>query len=126
MLGPLRFAASRPARTGGRAEDHIREVPALAALHAAGFTAEFFVDGAGLRVRGRERWYGADDVLIRDYYRFEGVSNPDDMSVIYVLEASDGTRGVLVDAFGTYASPAVGALLDRMRVEPPARLARAA
>ena len=126
MLGPVRFAAASPARTGGVPEDHTREAPALAVLEAAGFTAQFIADGDRLRVRGSRRQYGAGEVLIQDYYRFEGTSNPDDMSIIYVLEASDGTRGVLVDAFGSYASPAVGALVDRMRLDPPARPARAA
>ena len=55
-------------------------------------------------------------MTIRDYYRFEGTSDPDDMSIVYALEGSDGTRGILVDAFGTYADPAVGAVLDRMRI----------
>jgi len=38
------------------------------------------------------------------------------MSIVYALEGSDGTRGILVDAFGTYADPAVGAVLDGMRI----------
>ncbi len=53
---------------------------------------------------------------IVDYYRFEGASDPDDMSIIYALEARGGTRGILTDAFGSYADPAIGAVLDRMRV----------
>ena len=57
---------------------------------------------------------GGQDVRIVDHYRFEGTSDPDDMSVIYALEARDGTRGTLTDAFGTYADPSVGAVLDRM------------
>jgi hypothetical protein len=34
------------------------------------------------------------------------------MAVVYALESTDGTRGVLVDAFGIYADPEVGALLS--------------
>lgn len=40
------------------------------------------------------------------------------MSVIYAIEARDGTRGTLTDAFGAYADAAVGALIDRVPVEP--------
>lgn len=50
--------------------------------------------------------------------RFEGTSDPDDMSVIYALEARDGMRGTLTDACGSYADPAVGAVVDRMGVAP--------
>jgi hypothetical protein len=40
------------------------------------------------------------------------------MSVIYAVEMADGTRGMLIDAFGTYADPARPAILDRMEFEP--------
>jgi hypothetical protein len=33
------------------------------------------------------------------------------MSIVYAIEGGDGTRGTLVDAFGVYASPAVGRVL---------------
>jgi hypothetical protein len=59
-------------------------------------------------------------LTIRDYQRFEGVSDPDDMSIVYALESADGTRGALVDAFGVYASPAVAAVMERVRIERPA------
>jgi len=94
--------------------ENVREAPALAALRRRGFVASFAADGSELRVTGTDQRFRPEDVTIQDYYRFEGVSDPDDMSVIYALEASDGTRGVLVDAFGTYADPAVGALVARM------------
>ena len=36
-------------------------------------------------------------------YRFEGDSSPDDNSVLYAIESKGGIKGVLVDAYGTYA-----------------------
>lgn len=74
-----------------------------------------------LRIAGSDRRVRPEDVRIRDYYRFEGISDPDDMSVIYALEARDGTRGTLTDAYGSDADPAIGAAVDRMRVAPFAR-----
>jgi hypothetical protein len=97
------------------------EAPALAALDRRGFTAEFVVEREALRIAGSDRRLRPEDVRIRDYYRFEGTSDPDDMSVIYALEARDGTRGTLTDAYGSYADPAIGAAVDRMRVAPFAR-----
>jgi hypothetical protein len=38
------------------------------------------------------------------------------MSVIYAIEAKDGTRGTIVDAFGTYANPDVGAFLKNVKM----------
>jgi hypothetical protein len=118
-LGPVHAAAACPQSGGGTPVDHISEAPAITALEHRGFTAEFTIRDGRLRVTHTERSFRPEDVRIRDYYRFEGTSDPDDMSVVYALETSDGTRGVLVDAFGSYADPGVGALVGRMRVDPP-------
>jgi hypothetical protein len=120
-LGPLHEAASKVPDDGGCPVDHSHEVPALAALDRRGFTAEFVVEQEALRIAGSDRRVRPEDVRIRDDYRFEGTSDPDDMSVIYALEARDGTRGTLTDAYGSYADPAIGAAVDRMRVAPFAR-----
>jgi len=56
--------------------------------------------------------------MIREYHRFEGVSDPDDMSIVYAIESQSGTRGTLVDAFGVYSNPAVSAFLKDVPVEP--------
>jgi hypothetical protein len=105
-----------------------REVAALDALQRRGFSASFTAEAGRLRVAGSPRRLRPEHVSIRDVYRFEGTSDPDDMSVVYALEARDGTRGVLVDAYGTYADPDVGSVLDRVPVEraaqPEARTSR--
>jgi len=113
-IGPLHEAGTGPPTVHGSPVDHSREVPAMAALRRRGFTADFLVEGDTLRVAGTSRRLRPEEVRIVDYYRFEGASDPDDMSVIYTLEARDGTRGTMTDAFGPYADPAIGAVLDRM------------
>lgn len=118
MIGPVRNAATHPATKPELPIDHTHEMPAIARLERAGFTADFTADGNAVRVTGTTRRYAADEVRIRDYYRFEGASDPDDMSVIYAVEAHDGTRGMLIDAYGSYADPAVGDVVARMDVEP--------
>jgi hypothetical protein len=85
-------------------------------LARRGYTASFEPSAEGLRVAGRDRAYPVEELSIRESYRFEGASDPDDMSVVYAIEAADGTRGVLVDAFGAYADPAVGRVLRDMHV----------
>jgi hypothetical protein len=115
MIGPLRTAASNPATKPELPLDHTHEMPAILRLERSGYTAEFVAEGGDtLRVSGTERRYAAAAAHIHDFYRFEGTSDPDDMSVIYAVQTDDGTRGTLIDAFGTYASPEIGAILDRM------------
>ncbi len=58
-----------------------------------------------------------EDVTIVEYHRFEGASNPDDMSVVFVIETADGRRGTLVDAYGTYASPQVDTFVKQAKLK---------
>lgn len=44
-----------------------------------------------------------DEVSIVSFYRFEGVSDPGDNTILYVIETNDGTKGTLVDGYGAYA-----------------------
>jgi hypothetical protein len=70
---------------------------------AEGFTDDFKAQEDGLRSLRTDKIYQPDDVKIVNFFRFEGASSTDDMSILYVIEANDGVKGTLVDAFGTYA-----------------------
>jgi len=98
--------------------DQSREAIALAALARCGYVEEFVVRDGAVHIANTTRRFRPEDLHIRDHYRFEGISDPGDMSVIYALEARDGTRGTLTDAYGTYADPAIGAAVNRMRILP--------
>jgi|SRR5258708_1327382 hypothetical protein len=86
-------------------------------LRRRGFTDHFMVSGRKLLALEAGKPFLPRDVVIREYYRFEGDSDPDDMAVVYAIEGREGTRGVLTDAFGVYADPAVGAMLDILRID---------
>lgn len=73
-------------------------------LQQRGFKLDFTQKGEFLQcVQNPDLKLHPDDFEIVEVYRFEGKSNPSDMSVIYVLESSDGERGVLIDAYGAYS-----------------------
>ncbi|HEY7654236.1 MAG TPA: phosphoribosylpyrophosphate synthetase [Methylomirabilota bacterium] len=76
-------------------------------------------DGSLEVVRTGER-LRPEDLVIRAYYRFEGVSDPDDLAIVYGIESKGGARGVLVDAFGVYADPALGAVLQDVPIRQTA------
>jgi hypothetical protein len=52
------------------------------------------------------------DLVIREYYRFEGISDPDDMAILYAIESTSGVRGTLADAFGVYSDPATSEVMQ--------------
>ncbi|MCR5887509.1 hypothetical protein LRS06_06875 [Hymenobacter sp. J193] len=73
-------------------------------LSSDGYTQDFQVRGGRLCTIGSDsnKTYGPEDVTIVDFYRFEGESDPDDMSILYALETNDGVRGTISSAYGTY------------------------
>jgi len=91
-------------------------------LRKKGFTANFeFLDHVFTDVESR-RTFTADQLDIVGHLRFEGMSDPDDMSVLYAIESYDGTKGIIVDAFGTYADPELGDFLESVRYRERSRL----
>ena len=68
-----------------------------------GFKEDFQVTPTGLSSFDKTKTYGADQVKIVNFYRFEGESDPGDNSILYVIETSDGGKGTLVDGYGAYA-----------------------
>ena len=103
-----KHAFAEPGTVGAQLED----------LERRGFGANLGVVGESVQVLDQGRTFKAEELAIREYFRFEGVSDPGDMSIVYAIESRDGTRGVLVDAFGVYANPAVGAALRDVKILP--------
>jgi hypothetical protein len=87
---------------------------AIQELMKRGFTANFeFLDKA-FRDVDSGRTFQAEALTIVEHYRFEGASDPDEMSVVYAVESADGTKGIIADAFGVYANPELGGFLNNV------------
>jgi hypothetical protein len=68
-----------------------------------GYTENFKILEEGLKSLESDKIYQPDEVQIVNFFRFEGVSDPSDMSILYVIEANDNVKGTLIDAYGAYA-----------------------
>ncbi|HUM46669.1 MAG TPA: phosphoribosylpyrophosphate synthetase [Chitinophagales bacterium] len=68
-----------------------------------GFTENFMVNENGLTAVSTQQAYSPAQVKVINFYRFEGESDPGDSAILYAIETSDGIKGTLTDAFGTYA-----------------------
>jgi hypothetical protein len=88
---------------------------AVDGLRQRGFTTEFAVNKESGQVTAGDQAFQSDELTIVEHHRFEGMSDPDDSSVVYGLEAPNGLRGVLVDAYGAYANWKTGALLNHTK-----------
>lgn len=73
----------------------------LEKLRQKGLDKEYRYNGTGLGI-DNEKTYQPEELEIIRIFRFEGISNPSDMEVIYLIRASDGTTGYLQDIYGAY------------------------
>ncbi|MGB8192808.1 MAG: hypothetical protein WCF67_12850 [Chitinophagaceae bacterium] len=80
-------------------------------LAEKGYTDEFQGTEAGLKNLTTGTVYAPSDIEVPDFFRFEGTSDPDDMSILYVIQTSDGRKGTLVDAYGTYSDSNVASFM---------------
>ena len=72
-----------------------------------GYSENFKLEARGLTTETEQKYYSPSDVKIGDFYRFEGYSDPTDNSILYLIETTDGRKGLLVDAYGAYADARV-------------------
>lgn len=89
-------------------------VECLNSMKRDGYDKDFQVTEEGLKTTDADKIYSPDQVKIVNYYRFEGESDPGDMSILYVMETNDGKKGTLVDAFGPYAGRKVSEFIVKV------------
>ncbi len=85
-------------------------------LDKEGYTDQFKVENGKLLCLTNNREYKPEDVKAVNFYRFEGPSDPDDMSICYVIETEDGCKGTLIDAYGVYADNAIGEFMQSVEI----------
>ncbi|HEA23330.1 MAG TPA: phosphoribosylpyrophosphate synthetase [Pricia antarctica] len=92
---------------------------ALAHLREKGYSDSFDFITNRLHCLQTKRFYEPEAVSIIEYHRFEGASDPEDMSILYAVETDDGTKGTVIDAYGTYADTGLGEFLKRTELINP-------
>lgn len=102
------------------ANDRLTEMSSLSeltnVLEQKGFTEQFRVEERLLKTSRDDKGYRPDEVRAVNFYRFEGMSDPDDTSVLYAIETVDGRRGTLIDAYGTYSDSDVDEFVKEMEI----------
>lgn len=75
---------------------------ATKALTERGYDKNFKLSDGKLLCLETDEKFEKNEVEIEAFHRFEGTSNPDDMSILYVVECGADTRGLITLPFGTY------------------------
>lgn len=87
----------------------------MAGLEEKGYQTQFKFEEGVLKDRSSQKNYQAQELSIDEEFRFEGESNPGDMSILYAITTKDGTKGTVVDAYGTYSDNELGEFMNRVK-----------
>lgn len=90
---------------------------AVEALQARGYNCDFQLAGESMKCLSTNKMYHSEDMVIVEYHRFEGESNPDDMSIIFAIECNDGTKGTIVSSYGVYGDVGLLDFIDKVKIK---------
>ncbi|QIP17281.1 phosphoribosylpyrophosphate synthetase [Spirosoma aureum] len=91
---------------------------ALDGLRKQGFTLDYNLKSDRLHCQQDDIELHPADFDIVDVYRFEGMTDPDDSSVVYAIESKSGQRGTLIDAYGPYSEAISPDMAEKLRYTP--------
>jgi hypothetical protein len=84
-------------------------------LRKRGYTLDFNMSPEGSMVSSDNHKYKPEDLYINKVYRFEGDSDPGDMSILYEMKTKSGKKGLLVDGYGAESSTSGPEFVEFMR-----------
>jgi hypothetical protein len=92
-------------------------VETLEDLKEEGYTYDFNMTAHALEVHKEDGIclnLSPDDFDIVRVYRFEGMTNPSDMAILYAIESKDGLKGTLVSSYGVYADAMSSEMIKKL------------
>ncbi len=90
---------------------------AISGLQGLGYTSDFNLRREWIECQSPSRRLMPDDFHVDEVHRFEGMTNPDDSSVLYAISSPDGIKGLLVDAYGAYAEAVSPEMLKKLHID---------
>jgi hypothetical protein len=92
-------------------------VDAINGLKAKGYTYDFNLKENRLNCTAAGRQLSPQEFEVTEVYRFEGMTSPDDSSILYAIESNDGIRGTLVSAYGVYADAVSNEMMAKLEIK---------
>ena len=90
---------------------------ALNGLKQRGYTIDFNLAFDHVKCADTGVCLSPSQFEITEYYRFEGASDPDDLSVVYAIKSKDGSmKGSLVSGYGIYSESLNEEMLQKLKI----------
>lgn len=91
---------------------------AINGLRKQGYTEDLNLKPHCLECTSSKLELHPEDFQVDTYYRFEGMSSPDDNSIVFAISGKGGIKGVLVDAYGVYSDSLSESMVEKLKVGP--------
>jgi hypothetical protein len=83
-------------------------------LKVRGYTHDFNVKPHCIECPALQLQLSPEKFTVDEFHRFEGMSSVDDNSIVFAITSDQGVKGVLVDAYGVYASNLNDAMIKKL------------
>jgi hypothetical protein len=91
---------------------------AIQALRSEGYTEDFNLKENCLECREGKFRIFHDEFEIDSFYRFEGMTDPSDQTILYAISSPvHSLKGLLVNAYGIYADPVADEMAKKLSVK---------
>jgi len=90
---------------------------AMNSLKQRGYNSDFNLHPEWIECVPMDLKFGASQFHVDEVHRFEGMTSPDDSSVLYAISTPQGVKGLLVDAYGVYADSLSSEMINRLKID---------
>jgi hypothetical protein len=85
-------------------------------LKARGYINDFNLKGDCVECPALQLQVKPEHFTVDEFHRFEGLSSTDDSSIVFAISSDKGVKGILVDAYGVYASSMSEGMIRRLSI----------
>lgn len=86
-------------------------------LEQHGYVNDFNLHPEWIECAPLSRKFLPQEFHVDEVHRFEGMTNPDDSSVLFAISSSDGVKGLLIDAYGVYADSLSPMMIEKLTID---------
>lgn len=84
---------------------------------AIGYNDQYRIVQDQLENLNSKKRYAPEEVTIMKEHRYEGVTNPSDMSLLYIIKTNDGSKGTMLANYGANADNAIHEFMNMIPEE---------
>ena len=90
---------------------------AIFSLKNQGYTNDFNLHPEWIECPPLKLKLTPEEFHVDQVHRFEGMTSPDDSSILFAVSSSSGVKGLLVDAYGLYAESVSPVMIQKLTID---------